>query len=77
MPLNLCGEISLPPCFAAIGMLIDPVFLWNNLELILGLAGISRQVLIVTPLVKAFHYPLKTALIAGLGLAQIGEFSLS
>jgi monovalent cation:H+ antiporter-2, CPA2 family len=31
--------------------------------------------LIITPLVKAFRYPLKTALIVGLGLAQIGEFS--
>jgi len=40
-----------------------------------GGAGISSRFLIVTPLVKAFHYPLKTALIAGLGLAQIGEFS--
>jgi len=48
----------------------------EQLELILGLVALgSRQVLIVTPLVKAFHYPLKTALIAGLGLAQIGEFS--
>ncbi len=31
--------------------------------------------LIITPLVKLFRYPLKTAIIAGLGLAQIGEFS--
>lgn len=63
--------------FAAIGMLIDPVFLWNNLELILGLVAIVfvGKFLIVTPLVKIFRYPLKTALIAGLGLAQIGEFS--
>jgi CPA2 family monovalent cation:H+ antiporter-2 len=63
--------------FAAIGMLIDPVFLWNNLELILGLVAIVfvGKFLIITPLVKLFRYPLKTALIAGLGLAQIGEFS--
>lgn len=63
--------------FAAIGMLIDPVFLWNNLELILGLVAIVfvGKFLIITPLVKVFRYPLKTALIAGLGLAQIGEFS--
>jgi len=33
--------------------------------------------LIVTPLVKAFHYPLKTALIAGLGLAQMENSLLS
>lgn len=63
--------------FASIGMLIDPVFLWNNLELILGLVAMVfiGKFLIVTPIVKAFRYPLKTALIAGFGLAQIGEFS--
>lgn len=63
--------------FAAIGMLIDPVFLWNNLELILGLVAMVfvGKFLIVTPLVMLFRYPLKTALITGLGLAQIGEFS--
>ncbi len=63
--------------FASIGMLIDPGFLWNNLELILGLVTLVfiGKFLIVTPLVRLFGYPLKTALIAGLGLAQIGEFS--
>ncbi len=63
--------------FAAIGMLIDPVFLWNNLELILGLVALVfvGKFLIITPIVRFFGYPLKTALIAGLGLAQIGEFS--
>lgn len=63
--------------FAAIGMLIDPLFLWNNLELILGLVALAfvGKFLIVTPIIRLFGYPLKTALIAGLGLAQIGEFS--
>lgn len=63
--------------FAAIGMLIDPGFIWNNLELILGLVTLVLigKFLIVAPLVRVFRYPLKTALIAGLGLAQIGEFS--
>ncbi|HLO84028.1 MAG TPA: cation:proton antiporter [Nostocaceae cyanobacterium] len=63
--------------FASIGMLIDPVFLLKNIELILGLVALVfvGKFLIVTPLVKLFRYPLKTALIAGLGLAQIGEFS--
>ncbi|GAA6623429.1 cation:proton antiporter [Scytonema sp. NUACC26] len=63
--------------FASIGMLIDPVFLWNNLELILGLVALVfvGKVSIITPLVRLFRYPLKTALIAGFGLAQIGEFS--
>ncbi|MBF2063448.1 MAG: cation:proton antiporter [Calothrix sp. C42_A2020_038] len=63
--------------FASIGMLIDPLFLWNNLELILGLVALVLlgKFLIVTPIVKLFRYPLKTAIIAGIGLAQIGEFS--
>jgi monovalent cation:H+ antiporter-2, CPA2 family len=63
--------------FVSVGMLIDPVFLWNNLELILLLVAIVfvGKFLIITPLVKIFRYPLKTALIVGLGLAQIGEFS--
>lgn len=63
--------------FAAVGMLIDPMFIWNNLELILGLVALAfiGKFLIVTPLVRAFGYPLKTSLIVGLGLAQIGEFS--
>jgi monovalent cation:H+ antiporter-2, CPA2 family len=63
--------------FVSIGMLIDPVFLWNNLELILGLVALVfvGKFLIVTPLVRLFRYPLKTAIIVGLGLAQIGEFS--
>ncbi|HEY9851274.1 MAG TPA: cation:proton antiporter [Leptolyngbyaceae cyanobacterium] len=63
--------------FASIGMLIDPVFLWNNLEMILGLVALVflGKFLIITPIVRLFRYSWKTALIAGLGLAQIGEFS--
>ena len=63
--------------FAAIGMLIDPLFLWSHLELILGLVAIVilGKFLIITPIVRLFGYSWKTALIAGLGLAQIGEFS--
>jgi monovalent cation:H+ antiporter-2, CPA2 family len=63
--------------FAAIGMLIDPLFLWQNWELILGLVGVVLvgKWIIITPLVRLFGYPLKTAITVGLGLAQIGEFS--
>ncbi|MDB9318351.1 cation:proton antiporter [Nodularia spumigena] len=70
---DICASLF----FVAIGMLIDPVFLWNNIELILVLVALVfvGKFLIITPLVKLFRYPLKTALIAGLGLAQIGEFS--
>ena len=63
--------------FVSVGMLIDPVFLWNNIAPILGLVALVfvGKFSIVTPLVLAFGYPLRTALIAGFGLAQIGEFS--
>ncbi len=70
---DICASLF----FVAIGMLIDPVFLWSHLELILGLVTLVfiGKFLIITPLVKLFRYPLKTAIIAGLGLSQIGEFS--
>ncbi|MCT7949384.1 cation:proton antiporter [Ancylothrix sp. C2] len=63
--------------FVSVGMLIDPLFLWKNIELILGLVALVfiGKFLIITPIVRAFRYSLKTAIIAGLGLAQIGEFS--
>jgi monovalent cation:H+ antiporter-2, CPA2 family len=63
--------------FASIGMLIDPIFLWEHWELILGLVAlvILGKFAIITPIVRLFGYSWKTALIAGLGLAQIGEFS--
>jgi CPA2 family monovalent cation:H+ antiporter-2 len=63
--------------FAAIGMLIDPLFFWENKGLIMGLVGIAMlgKFLIVTPLVVLFRYPARVAIAAGLGLAQIGEFS--
>jgi CPA2 family monovalent cation:H+ antiporter-2 len=63
--------------FAAIGMLIDPAFLLQNWELILSLVAIVMlgKFLIVVPLVSIFRYPLRVAIFAGLGLAQIGEFS--
>jgi CPA2 family monovalent cation:H+ antiporter-2 len=63
--------------FASIGMLIDPVFLVQNWELILSLVAIVMvgKFLIVVPLVSFFRYPLRVAIFAGLGLAQIGEFS--
>lgn len=63
--------------FVAVGMLIDPIFLWEHLELILGLVllVLLGKSLIVIPIVRLFGYPWKTAIIAGLGLAQIGEFS--
>jgi monovalent cation:H+ antiporter-2, CPA2 family len=63
--------------FASIGTLIDPAFLWANIPILLGLVTVVMlgKALIVIPLVMLFKYPLKTAIIVGLGINQIGEFS--
>ncbi|ELS00002.1 cation:proton antiporter [Gloeocapsa sp. PCC 73106] len=70
-------DICTAAFFVSIGVLINPIFLWNNIPIILGLVALVIVVksLIVIPLVRLFRYPIKTAIIAGLGLAQIGEFS--
>jgi len=63
--------------FVAVGMLIDPVFLWQHLDSILGLVAlvVVGKSLIVAPLVRGFGYDPKTSILVSLGLAQIGEFS--
>jgi monovalent cation:H+ antiporter-2, CPA2 family len=63
--------------FASIGMLIDPLFVWENLGTILGLVALVMigKAVIILPIVLKFGYSFKTAVIAGLGLNQIGEFS--
>jgi monovalent cation:H+ antiporter-2, CPA2 family len=63
--------------FASIGLLIDPGFLWANGLILVGLVMVAMfgKAAIVTAIVRGFGYPLKTALIAGLGMNQIGEFS--
>lgn len=63
--------------FAAIGMLIDPSFILGHLLLILGLVGLVMvgKFCIVAPLARLFGYTLPAAVVVGLGLSQIGEFS--
>ncbi len=63
--------------FASIGLLIDPGFLLANIWVLLGLVAIAMvgKATIVTAIVYFFDYPLKTALMVGLGINQIGEFS--
>lgn len=63
--------------FASIGMLIDPLVLWENLVVILGLVILVMvgKAVIICPLILKFGYSLKTALVTSLGLNQIGEFS--
>ncbi len=70
-------DICVAAFFVSIGILINPIFLWQNLPVILALVTfvLVAKTVIITPLVLLFRYPLKSAIIAGLGLAQIGEFS--
>ncbi|AFY57738.1 Kef-type K+ transport system, predicted NAD-binding component [Rivularia sp. PCC 7116] len=63
--------------FASIGMLIDPNILVNNFGSILGLVSLVMigKAAIIFPIVLKFGYSVKTAVIAALGINQIGEFS--
>jgi monovalent cation:H+ antiporter-2, CPA2 family len=63
--------------FVTVGALIDPMTVLNNLPLLgvmLALILVGKLV-IWTAVVRAFGYPLTTALLVGVGLTQIGEFS--
>lgn len=63
--------------FASIGMLIDPQTLIDNFGTILGLVVLVMlgKAIVILPIVLKFGYSFKTAIIASLGLNQIGEFS--
>jgi CPA2 family monovalent cation:H+ antiporter-2 len=63
--------------FVTLGALIDPRLVLGNLPLLgvmLGLVLVGKLVL-WTAVVALFGYPLRTALLVGIGLTQIGEFS--
>lgn len=63
--------------FASVGMLFDPSFVFRQpLLLIAGLAIVMiGKPLAAMTIVAIIGYPARTALVAALGLAQIGEFS--
>ena len=63
--------------FASIGMLINPITLFSNLGIIVGLVALVMigKAAIVFPIIWRFGYSFKTSVISGLGLNQIGEFS--
>ena len=63
--------------FISIGMLVDLRLAADNLWLLLGIAALVILIKAGTATfaIKVAGYPVETALIAGLGLAQIGEFS--
>lgn len=63
--------------FVTIGILIDPSVIVDNLSLLATMIGliVGGKLLIWTTVVRLFGYSWITALLAGIGLTQIGEFS--
>ena len=63
--------------FVSVGMLLDIRFILQNPVLVLAAAGIVivTKVATTTGGVLALGYPIRTAAVSGLALAQIGEFS--
>ncbi len=63
--------------FVSVGMLVNPLFLWQNLGQVLSLTAlvIVGKFIIVILMGLYFPRPAKTFLIVAVGLSQIGEFS--
>ncbi|MGE5499236.1 MAG: cation:proton antiporter [Syntrophothermus sp.] len=63
--------------FVSIGLLFNFSFLMTNIVLVVGLTFgiILIKTLIVVLIVVMLRYPIRIAVLTGLGLAQIGEFS--
>jgi CPA2 family monovalent cation:H+ antiporter-2 len=63
--------------FVTIGALIDPATVLANVPLLVTMIVliVAGKALIWTLVVRAFRYSLTTALLVGIGLTQIGEFS--
>ena len=63
--------------FVTIGALIDPRSLLSNPSTLLAIVFlvVVGKFVVWTVVVRAFRYPLATALFVGIGLTQIGEFS--
>jgi len=63
--------------FVTMGVLVNPRVLVSNPSLLLSIVGLTvvGKLVIWTLVVRLFRYPWKTALMVGVGLTQIGEFS--
>jgi len=63
--------------FVAIGMLLDPAVVVDHPALVVAACAtvVVGKGLITAALAAGFPYPARTALVAGAGLAQVGEFS--
>jgi CPA2 family monovalent cation:H+ antiporter-2 len=63
--------------FVSIGMLVDPRALWHSAGPVLALSAvvIAGKALFAVAITLLMREPARTALVAGAGLAQVGEFS--
>lgn len=63
--------------FVSVGMLLDLGFLFDNLLLVLGVAGavLLIKFIVTAGSVRALGYPARIGVVVGFALAQIGEFS--
>ena len=63
--------------FVSVGMLFDPSFIVREPLIVAFVVGliVIRKWLLSSAIVFVLGYPIRTALIVGAGLAQIGEFS--
>ena len=63
--------------FVSLGMLTDPSFLVENYDIVLAVVAIAIFVkfALTSVMTRSFGYLPHTALLAGLGLGQVGEFS--
>lgn len=63
--------------FVSVGLLVNVQFVFQNSLLIIGLTLLIFlfKVLIIIISVSFLKYPFRTALLAGIGLGQVGEFS--
>jgi monovalent cation:H+ antiporter-2, CPA2 family len=63
--------------FVSVGMLVNPMFLWQNLGHVAALASlvIFGKLVIVILMGLLFPRPARTFLVVAVGLSQIGEFS--
>ncbi|MGH7553968.1 MAG: cation:proton antiporter, partial [Longimicrobiales bacterium] len=74
MPLQILFSATF---FVSVGMLLDPMFLFTNLPLVLGIVALVILIKAATTgaSVLALGYRLPLAVSTGLLLAQVGEFS--
>jgi CPA2 family monovalent cation:H+ antiporter-2 len=63
--------------FVSVGMLVNPLYLWDNWQQVAALTAlvVIGKALIAAAIAFAFPHPARTALVVAAGLSQIGEFS--